>query len=96
MMNGIVRHVVKKITGNKTGKERSHVNGANQSTEKKIKKSCQRNTYCRHHDQPFAVARIIVMHAMKDKMNASADFAIPQTADSGDVLVNEIENIIYK
>src|ERR1043165_5171891 len=75
MMNRIMRHVIKQITGNESCKEWHHQLIAKQKIEQHEKQSGQRNADRRNHHQPLAVAWIIMVHTVKDKMDAFADFS---------------------
>ena len=74
MMHGIVRHIIKKVSYEKPGEKGSHQCRTQQEPEQKIEQRSQWNADGGHHDQPLAVAGIIVVNAMKDEMDAPADF----------------------
>ena len=74
MMHGIVCHVVEKISDQEAGEEREDVHAAQQHPEQEKEQSRQRNAHRWNHHQPLAVARVIMMHAMKDEVHALAEF----------------------
>ena len=79
MMDGVMSEIIKKITQKEADKERCYelimVESTEESKEKKIKQCGKRNAYCWHHHQPFWIAGIIMMHAVKNKMYAAANFS---------------------
>ena len=74
MMDGVMRHVVEKISDKKTNEKWRDIQWSEHHFKQEIKQCRQRNTYCWHHDQAFAVTWIIVVHTMKNKMHPLAPF----------------------
>ena len=72
VMKRIMRHVVEKITCDETCEEWKYVDRSYQHLEEEIKQECKRYADSWHHDQPFAVAWIVMMDSVKNKVNAFA------------------------
>jgi len=74
-MDGVMCHIIEKITGNKSYEKGSDQFISEYLKKDKVKKGCQRNAYHRYHHQPLTVRRIIVMNPVKHKMNSFSEFS---------------------
>ncbi len=68
MMYGIMRYIIKQVTQNKAGEESEDIIGRQNGIKKKIKTSCQGNTYRGRQYQTFCITRIIMVNAVKNKV----------------------------
>lgn len=68
-------HIIKQIAGHKPRKERGNIIFTQKNREQKVKSGCQRNAYRRRHDQSSGVIRVIMVHAMENKMDPFHELA---------------------
>ena len=74
MMYGIMRYIIKQIANYKARKERVDMVNGQHRLKKIVKCNSQRDTCRRRHHQTQSIARVIMMNAVEDEMQALAPF----------------------
>ncbi len=75
MMQGIVPNIIKQIAHHEAREKRGDQHWTKHQTKRPIEQKCQRNAKWDWHNQPVAIARIIVVHTMRQEMDALTQFA---------------------